>query len=133
MHKPTSLYLTVVAIGFAITSYFGLLQPQLLSSYSEITLAGSAAFNETRGLYGGVHGMIALLLIICAYNVTMQRFGLLLSTALLGGYVIGRFFSFTIDGPANTALHVAFTIELIGVLIALYLLSQVKTALPSYR
>ncbi len=133
MHKPTSLYLTILAIGFAVTSYFGLLQPQLLTDYSGITLAGNAAFNETRGLYGGVHGMIALLLLVCAFNVTMQRFGLLLCTTFLGGYVLARIFSFAIDGPANTALHIAFVLELIGVIVALFLLSQVKTSLPSYR
>ena len=133
MHKPTTLYLAVIAIGFAITSYFGLMQPQLLTDFSGVTLASNAAFNETRGLYGGVHAMIALLLLLCAFNVTMQRFGLLLCAALLGGYVLGRIFSFATDGPANTALHIAFAVELTGVVIALFLLSQVKTALPSYR
>lgn len=133
MHKPTTIYLAVLAAGFAITSYFGLMQPQQLTDFSGITLNGNPAFNETRGLYGGVHAMIGILLLVCAFNATMQRFGLLLCTAILGGYVIGRMFSFINDGAANTPLHLAFAFEFIGMAVALYLLSQVKTALPSYR
>lgn len=133
MHKPTTIYLTAIAIGFAVTSYFGLMQPQLLTNFSGVTLEGNAAFNETRGLYGGVHAMIAILLIVCAFNVTMQRFGLLLCTAFLGGYVFGRIVSFSTDGAANAAMYFAFAVELSGLLIALFLLSKVKTALPSYR
>ena len=131
-HKPTTVYLVIVAIGFLATSYFGLLQPQQLTDYSGIELGSSPAFNETRGLYGGVHAMLGLLLLVCAFNFIMQRFGLLLCVAILSGYVFGRMFSFSVDGAANTALHVAFAVELVGALIALFLLSRVKTTLPAY-
>ena len=118
----SKIYLSLVALAFIGTGAFGLSSPQALTDYVGTTLTSVDGFNETRGLYGGVHLMVGLLLMFAAFNKALHRIGLLLALTFLGGYVFGRLASISLDGMPGSTVFLWLGVEAVGSTIALFLL-----------
>jgi hypothetical protein len=112
-------------VAFLILGALFLVAPGALTATTQVALPTPVAVQEIRAVYGGFFLGVGLYLLLCALRVSGLRQGLVALVMIMGGLVIGRFFGFAIDGPANTQLYVLTASEVVGLVLALVLLRRV--------
>ena len=110
------------AIAFLVLGAQFLFVPTALTAEAQIVLPTPVAVQEVRGVYGGFFLGTGLYLLLCARRKPWLRHGLVALSAIMGGLVLGRVLGLVLDGPANALLYLLLAAEVVGLVLALYLL-----------
>jgi hypothetical protein len=112
--------LLLISAAFLGVGWLGLTDPRAVLGPVGFSLGNATAMNEARANYGGMHVTMGLFF-LCGVFVGGVR-GVALSVALLflGGLVVGRGVSISLDGPPEAPLAWGLlAVEAVGVLLVL--------------
>ena len=108
------LVLGLSALAFAGIGAAFLVAPEAMAARVGVSLAGAAAANDVRAVYGGLQLGVAACLVWCARRPETLRSGLAVQLFTFGGLAAARLVSLLLDGNPGAlglALHAA---ELLG-------------------
>ena len=108
------LVLGLSALAFAGIGAAFLVAPEAMAARVGVSLAGAAAANDVRAVYGGLQLGIAAFLFHSARRPDVLRTGLAVQLFSFGGLAAARFASLLLDGNPGAlglALHAA---EIVG-------------------
>ncbi|MCU0445876.1 MAG: DUF4345 domain-containing protein [Microscillaceae bacterium] len=95
----TSTFLILIGLAFLNVAFQALFSPQTVMDNVGILLNNASASNSVRANYGGMNLMYGLFCLYAAFRMPNQALGLIALFTL--GFILGRFWSFYLDGPAN--------------------------------
>jgi hypothetical protein len=108
------LVLGLSALAFAGIGAAFLVAPEAMAARVGVSLAGAAAANDVRAVYGGLQLGVAACLVGCARRPETLRTGLAVQLFTFGGLAAARLVSLLLDGNPGAlglALHAA---EIVG-------------------
>ena len=108
------LVLGLSALAFAGIGAAFLVAPEAMAARVGVSLAGAAAANDVRAVYGGLQLGVAACLVWCARRPETLRTGLAVQLFTFAGLAAARLVSLLLDGNPGAlglALHAA---ELLG-------------------
>lgn len=121
MLDKTFLFLFGVEwLGFGI---LGLFFPEIISNLFGVQEPSLLYLNETRALYC-FFAILGTMSLISMYKPKLRKKVYLTFSILLGSFLIGRLFSFALDGSFNSTTFYVFINELIVFIIAYWRYSK---------
>ncbi len=121
MLDKTFLFLFGVEwLGFGI---MGLFFPEIISNLFGVQEPSLLYLNETRALYC-FFAILGAMSLISMYKPKLRKKVYLTFSILLGSFLIGRLFSFALDGSFNSTTFYVFINELIVFIIAYWRYSK---------
>ena len=121
MLDKTFLFLFCVEwLGFGI---LGLFFPEIISNLFGVQEPSLLYLNETRALYC-FFAILGTMSLISMYKPKLRKKVYLTFSILLGSFLIGRLFSFALDGSFNSTTFYVFINELIVFIIAYWRYSK---------
>ncbi|MFL2753780.1 MAG: DUF4345 family protein [Gammaproteobacteria bacterium] len=121
MLDKTFLFLFGVEwLGFGI---MGLFFPEIISNLFGVQEPSLLYLNETRALYC-FFAILGTMSLISMYKPKLRKKVYLTFSILLGSFLIGRLFSFALDGSFNSTTFYVFINELIVFIIAYWRYSK---------
>ena len=121
MLDKTFLFLFGVEwLGFGI---LGLFFPEIISNLFGVQEPSLLYLNETRALYC-FFAILGSMSLISMYKPKLRKKVYLTFSILLGSFLIGRLFSFALDGSFNSTTFYVFINELIVFIIAYWRYSK---------
>ena len=112
-----SLY--VFGLGFLGFGVIFLISPTTLNTLSEVALPTSISMMEIRAVYGGFFSGVGFFLLLCAWNESWLRVGLVAQASIMGGLLLARTLSLIVDGAPSLFIAVLSASEIVGFVIAL--------------
>jgi hypothetical protein len=112
-----SLY--VFGFGFLGFGAIFLISPTTLTSLSEVALPTSISMMEIRAVYGGFFSGVGLFLLLCTWNDSWLRVGLVAEASIMGGLLVARILSLIVDGAPSPFIAVLSASEIAGFVIVL--------------
>jgi hypothetical protein len=95
----TAIFLILIGLAFINVAVQALFTPQTVMDNVGILLNNSSATNSVRANYGGMNLMYGLFCLYGAFRLQNAALGLIALFTL--GFIVGRFWSFYLDGAAN--------------------------------
>lgn len=111
----------LVFLGVAVT---GLFTPRRIIEPLGGAITTPSMANEMRANYGGMHLGIATLMALGAARPAYQTPALLLLLTFTAGLCLGRAVSWVLDGAPNRYIRIFFALEVVGVGVAVALLTR---------
>ena len=112
--KTERVCLGLLALVFAGIAAVGLLAPHALFEPTGLHLDTIAGVAEIRAAYGGLFGGAAYVFVIGARDAVHRRLALTMAVLVLGGFTLGRLFSWGADGTPDVPVAMVNLVRLTG-------------------
>lgn len=120
----TRIFLFINAIGWAAFGLYSFFNPQILVDLMGADKMSPDGLFELRSIYGGTSLGAAALFLAGVLKEHMQRPALYFVIAYMGGYAVARAGATVMTGLPSGTLLGFWAIEIVGALIATYLLRR---------
>jgi hypothetical protein len=100
------------ALGFAAAGLLFLLRPAFATGLIDLAVTGPTGWSDVRAIYGGLELGVAAVLAYCAVRPAHLRPGIVLLLVTLGGMLLGRATSLSVDGMPGAFGWLLLAIEL---------------------
>jgi hypothetical protein len=95
----SAIFLVLIGVAFLNVAIYALFAPQSVMANVGILLDNSSATNSVRANYGGMNLAYGLFCLYGAFRLQNAALGLI--ALFTAGFIVGRFWSFYLDGAAN--------------------------------
>lgn len=104
IRKFSTAFIVFVACIFLAVAMAAFMAPDMVMDYLKVQAIDESAYNSIRSIYGGLNLAIAVFLAYSA--MSMRKTGLGLITLYMGGFLLGRLYTFLEQG-----IHSSFVLN----------------------